>query len=198
MDRVAPKSEAETRAVYKPYDAVLEGNGFVPTSFHALAYRPEILDGFSHLAGAVLGPGTVERELKQLVAYVASRSAGCLYCQSHTSHAAHNLGVSAEKIQGVWEFESHGQFDAAERAALRVARDAALVPNAVTDEHFLELREHFSDEQIVEIVSVISLFGFLNRWNDTMATGLGEGAIAFGAEMLAPDGWTVGKHGEAP
>jgi uncharacterized peroxidase-related enzyme len=194
MDRVAPKSEAETRAVYKPYDAVQGSNGFVPTSFHTLAHRPEILDGLSHLAGAVLGPGTVTRELKQLVAYVASRSAGCLYCQSHTSHGAHNLGVSDAKIQGVWEFESDPQFDAAERSALRVARDAALVPNAVTDDHFVALREHFSDEQMVEIVSVISLFGFLNRWNDTMATGLEEGALAFGAETLALDGWTAGKH----
>ncbi len=196
MDRVAPVSEAEMRELFQPFDAVKESAGFVPTSMFVMAHRPALLQGFSSIAGAVLGPGTVDGGLKQLVAYVSSRTAGCMYCQAHTGHAAHSQGVPEAKIQAVWEFETDGQFDEAERAALRIARDAAVVPNAVTDDHFVALRKHYNDEQIVEIVGVIALFGFLNRWNDTMATGLEESALVFAGETLAPGGWEAGKHAE--
>ena len=94
----------------------------------------------------------------------------------------------------MWEFETSDLFTPAERAALRVARDAAGVPNAVTDEEFDDLRAHFDDQQIVQIVATIGLFGYLNRWNDTMATTLEETPLAFGHEHLAECGWEPGKH----
>ena len=59
---------------------------------------------------------------------------------------------------------------------------------------FLELRKHWSDEQVVEIVGVIAMFGFLNRWNDTVATPLEDDPIKVGERFLAPHGWSVGKH----
>jgi hypothetical protein len=59
---------------------------------------------------------------------------------------------------------------------------------------FAELRKHWSAEQIVEIVGVIALFGFLNRWNDTMATPLEDEPIEVGEKYLAHGGWQVGKH----
>jgi alkylhydroperoxidase family enzyme len=101
--------------------------------------------------------------------------------------------VPEEKIATIWEFESSPLFDDAERAALRFARDASLVPNAVTPGHFDELRRHWDDGQIVEILSVVSLFGFLNRWNDTMATDLEEIPTAFAGSTLG-DTWDPGKH----
>jgi hypothetical protein len=56
------------------------------------------------------------------------------------------------------------------------------------------LRRHFSSGAIVEIVSVISLFGWLNRWNDTLASDLEASPLAFAAVKLADRGWTPGKH----
>ena len=46
-------------------------------------------------------------------------------------------------------------FDEPERAALRFARDASLVPNEVTPTHFAELRAHWDEGQVVEIAAVI-------------------------------------------
>src|ERR671925_660072 len=71
---------------------------------------------------------------------------------------------------------------------------AASVPNGVTDEMFAELRKHWSENQIVEIIAVISTFGFLNRWNDTMGTPLEEEPMQVGEKFLAPRGWSAGKH----
>jgi len=52
----------------------------------------------------------------------------------------------------------------------------------------------WTENQIVEIVATIALFGFLNRWNDTMATPLEEEPIGVAEKFLAPHGWNVGKH----
>ena len=68
------------------------------------------------------------------------------------------------------------------------------MPNQAGPGHFEALREHFSEEAIVELVAVVSLFGWLNRWNDTMATELEGGPLAFASEHLAPGGWRVGDH----
>ena len=168
--------------------------GFVPRSMFTMGRNPALLQAFAQLAGTVLGPGEVDGGLKQLVGHVASTAAGCRYCQAHTASSAARSGVDAGKVEAVWSFETDDRFTAAERAALRLAHDASSVPNATTPAHFDALAEHFSEEQIVEIVSVISLFGWLNRWNDTMATDLEDEPLAFGAEHLAASGWDAGKH----
>ncbi len=92
------------------------------------------------------------------------------------------------------EFWTSPLLSAAERAALRVAQGAAQVPSAVTDADFAELQHHYSEVQIVDIVAVIALFGFLNRFNDTMATELESSPLEAGRRFLAERGWTVGKH----
>ena len=125
---------------------------------------------------------------------MASRAAGCGYCMAHTAHTAGRVGISAEKEDALWSYETSPLFSKAERAALRVAHGAAQVPNAVTDADFVELKKHYTDAQIVDIVAVISLFGFLNRYNDTMATELEASPIEAGKQFLAKKGWSVGKH----
>ena len=121
---------------------------------------------------AVLYEGTVSEELKMLVSLVASQTAGCRYCQAHMANLSKIYEASLEKIAAVWEFETSDLFSDAERAALRVAYTGAMAPSQTAREHFDELYRHFDEAQVVEIVASISLFGFLNRWNDTMATEL--------------------------
>lgn len=189
-----PRAElAEFEPVFQSIEALM---GFVPNSLLTLGRSPEILRGFGALSGAVLGHCRVEPSLRQLVAFVASTAAGCRYCQAHTSHGAAKLGVPAEKLESAFEFETSPLFDDAERAALRLARDAALQPNATTPAHFEALRRHFDEGQIVDLVAIVSLFGWLNRWNDTMATALEAPALRFGERHLAGGGWSAGKHAE--
>ncbi len=113
---------------------------------------------------------------------------------AHTAGAALGLGIEDKKLEAVWEFRTSPLFTDAERAALEVAIAAAAQPNAVTDEMFAELKKHWNEGEIVEIVGVVSMFGFMNRWNDTMATPLEEEPIHVGEKHLAKNGWNVGKH----
>lgn len=196
MANVEPLARAELSEFESLFKALDAGFGFVPNSMLTMGRRPEILRAFAALGGAVLGPGLVDAGLKQLVAMVSSLSAGCRYCQAHTSEQASHRGVEEAKIAAVFDFETSPLFSGAERAALRLARDASTVPNDTSREHFAALREHFDEDQIVEIVAVISTFGFLNRWNDTMATDLEDSPVAFASATLAAGGWTPGKHRE--
>jgi uncharacterized peroxidase-related enzyme len=194
MTHIQPLPRESQQAFEPIFEGVEAAMGFVPTSMLTMAHWPELLQAFMGLGGTVLGASEIDRGLKQLIAFVASNAAGCRYCQAHTSHTAVRAGVSEEKIQAAFEYETSELFSDAERAALRVAAHAAMVPNAVEPAHMEALSEHFSERQVVEIVAVIALFGYLNRWNDTMATTLEVSPKAFALDTLKSQGWAPGKH----
>lgn len=196
MNRVTPLSSDELMEVAPFLEPMRAAGITIPTSFHVLGRRPKILETFQPFFGAIMREGDVPAGLKQLIAHVVSRSAGCLYCQAHTGHFAHTLaGETYDRVEAVWSFETSELFSAAERAALRLARDSGGVPNGATDEHFAELGRYWTESEIVEMVCVISMFGFLNRFNDTLANELEPDAVEFSDAHLAQSGWTVGKHG---
>jgi hypothetical protein len=80
------------------------------------------------------------------------------------------------------------------QAALDFALVSSTVPNGVNDEISENLRKYWNDGEIVEIMGVIALFGFLNRWNDSVGTEIKTGAIVSGEKYLKKTGWTTGKH----
>lgn len=138
--------------------------------------------------------GRVTSSLKRLIGYISSNVAGCRYCQAHTIRAAERYGADEEKLANIWEFRTHPAFSEAERAALEFAFASSVIPNAVDDAVAEKLRLYWDEGEIVEILGVIALFGFLNRWNDSMGTELEKEAIASGDKHLKENGWTVGKH----
>ena len=172
--------------------------GFTPNSIRTMARRPNIVRAFMDLNQAVLYEGTVAEELKMLVSLICSYAAGCLYCQSHMANLSHLYDASEEKIVAILEYETSDLFTDAERAALDLACKAAQVPNKASEAEFTELKKHFDDSQIVEIVASISLFGYLNRWNDTMATALEPVANARAERLIGRQGWSAGKHTPEP
>jgi len=159
----------ELRAAVDRAEALM---GFVPNDSLVMARNPQLLDAFAALVGAVYAPGKVDAGLKRLIGLITSTAAGCKYCAGHTAHTSRKQGVSAEKLAAVWEFEQSELFSEPERAALRVALLAGQTPNNVTEKAFAELAAHFETDAQLEIVAVIAMFGFLNRWNSTLAIEL--------------------------
>ncbi|MDQ2069619.1 carboxymuconolactone decarboxylase family protein [Natronospira bacteriovora] len=169
--------------------------GFVPNSLLTMQRRPAMVKGFGALTNAVMDPaGAVDPGFKRLIAHFASRAAGCQYCEAHSLIAAQIKGVSEDKVAAVWEYQTSPHYSDAERVALDFALAAGSVPNAVDGELFARLREHWSEEQIVEILGAVCLYGFLNRWNDSMATDLEDSPKQLGKAVLSQGGWTGGKH----
>ncbi len=196
MSRITPLPREDLGELEEVFTRAEKALGFVPNSFFIMARRPAMLQAFSRLSREVLGvPGRVPADLKWMIAHIASRSAGCQYCAAHTGDtAATATGVDPAKIEAIFDYERSNLFSAAEKAALTVAQGAGQVPNMVSDADMDSLKEHFDEDQIVEIVGVICLFGWLNRFNDTMATDLEPGPRAFGEAHLAQSGWNAGKH----
>lgn len=169
--------------------------GFPPNSILTMQRRPAIAKAFIELNKAVMANhGRVTSALKRLVAYVSSLTTGCRYCQAHAIRAAERYGAEAEKLTNIWDYKTHPAFNEAERAALDLAVAASSVPNAVDEEIAENARRHWDEGEIVEIMGVIALFGYLNRWNDSMGTTLEPGAIESGKQYLEGKGWTVDKH----
>lgn len=203
MPRLTPLPVNALASVFGSVDVAMSSTeppltklGFIPNSLLILARRPEIVRGLLELGRAILGPScSISAQLANLIAQMASQAAGCSYCWAHTAYGSGEAGVAVEKETALWEYETSPLFTSAERAALRVAQLAAQVPNAVTDAEFDELRRYYSDTQIVDIVSVIALYGFMNRYNDTMATELEASPTEAGKRFLAQKGWAAGKHG---
>ena len=194
MSLVSQKTREQLPEMEPLLELVEASMGFVPNSMLTMAHWPELLAAFGGLGGTVLQSGEIEPELKQLIALVSSRAAGCNYCQAHTSHSAHRLGADQQKIAAVFDFETSDLFSDRERAALKLAWHGSLQPNAAEPADFEAARAFFSERELVEIVAVVSLFGFLNRWNDTMATELETSPATFAAENLSDGGWQRGKH----
>jgi len=169
--------------------------GFTPNSIQTMVRRPNIVRAFMQLNQAVLYEGTVDEELKMLVSLIASQVAGCRYCQAHMANLSKIYQASEEKISQVWNYEDCDLFTDAEKAALRLAYYGAMSPSQSSQEHFDELNKHYDESEIVEIVATISLFGFLNRWNDTLATEIEQLPAMVAKETIGKTfNWEAGKH----
>ena len=154
-----------------------------------------MVKGFGELTKGVMDPdGAVDLGLMRLIAHFSSRAAGCQYCEAHSLVAAKIHDVSQEKLDAIWDYQTSPLYTDAERVALDFAMAAGSVPNAVDAELFARMRQHWSEEQIVQILGAVCLYGFLNRWNDSMGTEMEAGAIESGEQYLAKKGWTIGKH----
>ncbi len=182
----------ELTDTFKHFEEIL---GFVPNSLLTMQRRPAIVQAFGQLTAAVMDPdGAVEPGFKRLLAHFASRAAGCQYCEAHSLIAAGISGVSQDKLDAIWEYQTSDLYSEAERAALDFALAAGSIPNGVDEALMKRLKQHWSDEQIVELLAAVCLYGFLNRWNDSMATDLEDAPRDLGEHLLKPGGWTGGKH----
>ena len=184
----------KTRENFKEFEELFNGvevfMGYVPNAHLAMAERPELLIAFSSLARTIFQTQGVDMQTKQLIALASSLSSGCKYCQAHTSHGAERAGAKEEKIAEILNYAQSDYYTNQERAVLDLAFASGRTPNESNAEHFNELKKYFSDGQIIDIVSVISMFGFLNRWNDTLGTKLEDIPKDFVEEKLKPLGWS--------
>jgi uncharacterized peroxidase-related enzyme len=196
VDPLAPDANSQTAQLAELFNVTL---GFVPNSVLTMQRRPAIAAAFTALNRAVMtNHGRITDEQKRLVALLSSQAAGCRYCQAHATLAATRYGATEARLAALWDFRSSPLFSDAERAAFEFALAASQVPNEVTPSLMAQLKQHWDDGEIVELTAVVALFGYLNRWNDAMATTLEAPASRIAEQHLGPIQWHAGKHGTPP
>ena len=168
--------------------------GFCPNSVLTMQKKPHLAQAFVNLNKAVMdNAGSITSEFKRIIAYISSNTAGCRYCQAHTIRAAERYGGKKERLEQAWDFENSSFFSEAEKVALRFTVAASSVPISTSKELEKSLNIHWDETDILEIMSVIALFGYLNRWNDVMGTKLEKDAKE-SAENLLKSQWDIVKH----
>ena len=195
--RIAPPATAnlpEFSDVWETFSRFYDGRP--PNSMLTMAHVPGLVKAFADLAQACIRrPGSIPADHKWLIANIASRAAGCRYCTAHTLHNGSKNGVDAERLEAVWNFEASQLFTEAQKATFRLA--LAVGSNSVTDNEVTAVKQHYTDQEMAEIVAVIALFGFLNRWNDAVGTTLEPSALSFATEQnFQAHGWQVGPHAD--
>ena len=189
LDPNANKEVADLAEFYK------ETLGFTPNSLFTMMHRPRIALAFQEMNKAVMeNKGRITSSLKRELAYLSSMTAGCRYCEAHAIRAAERYGSEQDRLNNIWEYKTYPAFTEGERAIFDLAIAASSVPNAVTDEIAENMRQYWDEGEIVEVLGVIALFGYLNRWNDSMGTQLEEPAAEDGNKYLREKGWSRGKH----
>ena len=192
VNPLSPEHDPETKALAEFFNETL---GFCPNSVLTMQHRPAISKAFINLNKAVMAnEGRVTSALKRMIAWVSSNATGCRYCQAHAIRAAERYGAEQEQLDNIWEYRTHSAFSDAEKAALDFALAASQVPNTVNADIKKRLHQHWNDGEIVEMMGVISLFGYLNRWNDSMGTDIEDGAVESAEKYLGEVGWQKGKH----
>ena len=189
---LSPNHDLETQNLATFFNETL---GFCPNSVLTMQHRPAISKAFITLNKAVMAnEGRVTSSLKRMMAWVSSNATGCRYCQAHAIRAAERYGAEQEQLDNIWDYRTHPSFNDAERVALDFSLAASVIPNAV-DSHLKErLYRHWDEGEVVEMLGVISLFGYFNRWNDSMGTTREKGAVESGENYLGKHGWSKGKH----
>jgi uncharacterized peroxidase-related enzyme len=192
LDPLPAETTPELKEDFEIFEHIL---GFVPNSLLTMQRRPKMVRGFGQLTRSVMDPdGAVDLGFMRLIAHFASRAAGCQYCEAHSLVAAQIHGIEQEKLDAVWEYHQSPHYSEAERVALDFALAAGAVPNAVDSSLMQRMKAHWTEDQIVQILGAVCLYGFLNRWNDSMATELEDAPREMGARVLQKGGWTGGKH----
>lgn len=196
MAHMKPLPESTLPQLQGTFDLMRSILGFVPNSVLTMQRKPKLVEGFGALTKGVMDPdGEVDLGFKRLIAHMASFGAACQYCEAHSLIAAGIHGISEEKLASIWDYERSPLFTDGEKVALEFAQCAGAVPNAVTPELFDRMRAHWSEGEIVEILGAVCLYGFLNRWNDSMATDLEDSPREAGDKFLkGKTHWTGGKH----
>jgi uncharacterized peroxidase-related enzyme len=134
--------------------------------FRAMAHRPDVLKSFVPLYGAIMGPGPVDRRIKELVYLTCSYANECAFCTAAHVASGTKAGITEDEMRALQTEQDH-IFAPAERAAIGYARE--LTQNAAADDTREALFEHFTDEQVVELTLVAAMANFTNRFNNGLA-----------------------------
>ncbi len=171
----------EVRPIYERY---ARDYGPFLNQVKVFAHRPPAL---KHIMGLLLDladEAILDKRYLEIALVTVSKLNECRYCVAHHAPRAIEQGLAAESIANVLE-ETVPGFDDIDH----LVRDYAVAVtnnwNTIRDQMFTNLREHFSEEQIVELTLRTALCGFFNRFNDSLQIGMEEGVLE---DMLAMGG----------
>jgi AhpD family alkylhydroperoxidase len=158
------------------------GSGIEPVEIWAR--QPKMMSGMGKFQGAVRKGNSVDERLKYLVELKGAQMIGCEFCVDLGSQICRNSGFSDEELLAIPRYRESDLFSDREKVALDFTVAVMRTPVEVTDELFARMKEHFTDEQLVEITALLTVVN-LDRFN--AAFGVGSAGFSEGMVCVVPD-----------
>ena len=158
------------------------GSGIEPVEIWA--HQPKMMSAMGKFQGAIRKGNSVDERLKYLVELKGAQMIGCEFCVDLGSQICRNSGLSDEELLALPRYRTSELFTVHEKLALDYTVAVMRTPVDVSDELFARLKEHFSDEQLVEITALLTVVN-LDRFN--AAFGIGSAGFSEGMVCVAPD-----------
>ena len=152
--------------IKETYENFEKSSGKVPEWVKAMAHCPEILKEFTELFKVIMKEDKVEPYLKWKIAYTVSETLKCPFCVDVTIKMLKKLGGTDEMIENIKQTQD---LPLEEKEILELVKDVTLDGHLDKPEILTKLKEKLDEAQMVEIVSVIGLFNYINRFNNTFA-----------------------------
>lgn len=195
---LVPKEQFAESEIGELAQRVYRKMDFVPTTVQILAGRHELARGYLAMAQDVMDEPE-DLGLTFLATLVCSRAAQCRYCTSHAARMAALTGAPIEKVRAAVDLRYHDNelFTERDKAVCRFAEAAGGVPNQIEKKHNEDLARFLSESEVLKLAGIIAMMGFLNRFNDTVASPLEPESAEFAERHLGGTWWNPGKHATA-
>ena len=169
---------ADLQPVYRHY---AESYGPFLNQVKVFAHRAPAL---RHVMGMLLelaDEAVLPKRYLEIALVAVSKANECTYCVAHHAPRLVSCGLGPASVSAILEPEvpEFDELDTLVRDfAVAVTRDARRMPAAMVE----RLREHFTEEQVVELTLRTALCGFFNRFNEALGIEVEDGVVE---EMLA-------------
>lgn len=142
--------------------------------FGLIAHNPQMVKTIVPVFESFFQDGSVEPHIHELMRLKAGEINRCAYCASVRSQAVRD--EVAPKEDAVFDEVEGDELNRREELAVRLSEQMSGDPNYIDDDFFDELREEYTDEEIVELVFACAVMNFGNKFNITMTLDSAEGS----------------------
>lgn len=162
----------------KQYGTDMEPSGI-------LAHSKASLFGYGIVGLAHQRSESVPQRYKSLAMLRTAQLTGCEWCLDFGSMLAQTSGVPADDLRELSNWRTSSRFDRLDKLVLGYSESMTRTPVTVTDEQFAALREHYSEEQMIELTMAIAAENMFCRTN--WALGIEGEGFSDGMYCVVPD-----------
>ena len=168
--RIQPKSPGSYPWYLRPFfwsqkrrygEVLLPGLlwGRVPRLFMTVAMLYGALDARRSLLDPVL---------RSLLTVRVSQLNWCSFCVDINSATLARRAGSMAKVEALAEWHTSSLYSAAERAALAYTEAMTITGQGVSDALMTELRQHYSDDAVIELTALIAFQNLSSKFNSAL------------------------------
>lgn len=145
-------------------------------TWQAIMNKPDMFAAYLPFLRQVAGPGVLDGQLKDLSALYVGYLNNCQYTASHRSTSARAKGISddvmREVVSGKWSGLTVKEQLALEYTKVLTLQPSQLgyyrEPQIAPPELLAQLKDHFTDVEILELTMSISVWNALSRFHRVM------------------------------